>query len=121
MKNCNVIIVGGGVIGISIAYHLASAGTKKVAVFERFSIGQANTSRAAGLLTEVGPNPALTPYVLQTYADIDQIEKSLGRKIGLHQADSLHLGGTNTTQKILARYAHIGNEHERNLETLNNE
>lgn len=43
-----VVIVGGGVIGTSIAFHLAEAGVRDVVVLERGSLGGGSTSRAAG-------------------------------------------------------------------------
>lgn len=47
MKGYEVIIVGGGIIGCSIAYHLASKGVRRVLVLERNEIGSGSTSRSA--------------------------------------------------------------------------
>ena len=44
----DVVIVGGGVIGASIAYHLVQRGMKSVLVLERESLGSGSTSRNAG-------------------------------------------------------------------------
>lgn len=48
MERADVVIVGGGVIGASIAYHLASKGVTDVAVIERDRLGSGSTSRNAG-------------------------------------------------------------------------
>ena len=48
MERADVVIVGGGVLGASIAYHLATKGVTDVAVLERDRLGSGSTSRNAG-------------------------------------------------------------------------
>ena len=48
MERADVVIVGGGVIGASIAYHLAVMGVRDVVVLERDRLGSGSTSRNAG-------------------------------------------------------------------------
>jgi sarcosine oxidase subunit beta len=47
-RTATVAIVGGGVVGCSIAYHLAKRGQRDVVVLERETIGSGTTSKAAG-------------------------------------------------------------------------
>jgi glycine/D-amino acid oxidase-like deaminating enzyme len=44
----SVVVVGGGVVGCSIAYHLARRGVRDVVVLEREAVGSGTTSKAAG-------------------------------------------------------------------------
>jgi sarcosine oxidase, subunit beta len=46
--SADVVIVGGGVIGTSIAFHLAEAGVRQVLLLERADLGSGSTSKAAG-------------------------------------------------------------------------
>ena len=47
-ERASVVIVGGGVIGASIAFHLAEAGTPDVLLLERDALASGSTARAAG-------------------------------------------------------------------------
>ena len=47
MESADVVIIGGGVVGVSAAFHLAEAGAK-VVLFERDQLGSGSTSKAAG-------------------------------------------------------------------------
>src|SRR5262249_44504267 len=47
-RPASVVIIGGGVVGCSIAYHLARRGQHDVVVLERDAVGSGTTSKAAG-------------------------------------------------------------------------
>jgi sarcosine oxidase, subunit beta len=47
----SVVIIGGGVSGLSTAYHLAGAGVERVAVLEKATVGDGSSSRAAAIIT----------------------------------------------------------------------
>jgi sarcosine oxidase, subunit beta len=48
MRRASVVIVGGGVIGLSVAFHLAEAGVEDVVLVERGELGSGSTSKGAG-------------------------------------------------------------------------
>ena len=50
MNNYDVIVIGAGVIGSSVAYHLARLGAKRVLVLERAQVGAGTTSQSSGIL-----------------------------------------------------------------------
>ncbi len=52
-KKTRVVIVGGGIIGCSLAYHLTKLGWRDVAVLERKKLTSGTTWHAAGLVREV--------------------------------------------------------------------
>src|SRR5262245_27053613 len=51
MSSATVAIVGGGVLGLSTAYHLARKGFGQITVIEKGPIGDGSSSRAAGIIT----------------------------------------------------------------------
>ena len=50
MDNFDAIVIGAGVIGSSVAYHLARLGCTKVLVLDRTQIGAGTTSQSSGIL-----------------------------------------------------------------------
>ena len=60
-KHANVVIIGGGIIGCSIAYHLGHMGCKDVVLLERDELTSGTTWHAAGLMVTFGlcPRPPL--------------------------------------------------------------
>lgn len=50
METYDVIVIGGGVIGTSVAFHLAHFGTKRVLLLERDMVGAGTTSQSSGIL-----------------------------------------------------------------------
>ena len=50
MQTYDVIVIGAGVIGASVAFHLAQLGAKRVLVLDRTQIGAGTTSQSSGIL-----------------------------------------------------------------------
>lgn len=60
MKNeARVVVIGGGIVGCSILYHLAKAGWKDVVMVEKNEVTSGATCMAAGLLTQFNSSPTL--------------------------------------------------------------
>ncbi|HWZ18512.1 MAG TPA: glycine oxidase ThiO [Ktedonobacteraceae bacterium] len=82
----DVIIVGGGVIGCAIAYHLSKSGID-VAVFDRGEIGADASSAATGLLAPLGPLSGPGPYadlLLSSFALFPTLVPELEEASGIH-------------------------------------
>jgi sarcosine oxidase subunit beta len=63
-KTAEVVIVGGGVTGVSIAFHLAARGVRRVVVLERKFLGAGGTGRSVGIIRQLYPTPETTEMVL---------------------------------------------------------
>lgn len=70
----NVAVVGGGIIGTSVAYHLAKLGVENVFLFERHMLTSGTTWHAAGLMNSFGSmsqtSTDMRLYTQELYRDI---------------------------------------------------
>jgi len=90
----DVVIVGGGVMGTSIAFHLAEAGVRRIVLLEQHELGSGSTSKAAGgvranFSDEL--NIALGARSLEAFA---RFEERPGQAIDLHSVGYLFLLST---------------------------
>lgn len=84
-----VAIIGGGVVGTSIAYHLCLLGEPSVALFERGKIGGGSTRRAVGGLRTLFAHrleAELSLYSLEAYL---RLERASGRSFGFRRCGYL--------------------------------
>ncbi|MFT9848152.1 glycine oxidase ThiO [Aneurinibacillus sp. REN35] len=100
MNTYDVIIVGGGVIGVSIAYQLSKRG-KKVAVLERDTIGAHASSAAGGMLgaqvefTEPGPLVDLSLRSRAMFKELaEELRAASDIDIGLNESGMLRIAWT---------------------------
>jgi sarcosine oxidase, subunit beta len=63
MKTADAVIIGGGVTGVSIAFHLAGLGLSRVVVLERKFLGAGGTGRSVGIIRQLYPTPETTRMV----------------------------------------------------------
>ncbi len=89
------VIIGGGVIGCSIAYHLAREGRKDVVVLERSKLTSGTTWHAAGLVRRLRPSATLTKLINYSIDLYGELERETGQATGWTQTGSLTLA-TNT-------------------------
>lgn len=94
MESFDHIVIGGGVLGLSIAYHLARDGQGKVLVLERNELASAASSKAAGLILQATAKPPNTPLAKSTVDTIPLLEEELGEAIGFHAVGSLRIAAS---------------------------
>ena len=86
-----VVIVGGGVLGCSIAWHLARKGVTDVLVLERNELGSGATSRSAGLVSRGRLHAPTMAMVRRTREAIAELESALREDIGLRRVGSVRV------------------------------
>src|SRR5439155_26791397 len=106
----DVVIVGGGVMGTSIAFHLAEAGVRDVLLLEMNGLGSGSTCKAAGgvranFSDEV--NIALGARSLEAFA---RFGERPGQEIDLHQVGYLFLLSTPEDVSAFERDVALQNE-----------
>ncbi|XP_014680739.1 PREDICTED: dimethylglycine dehydrogenase, mitochondrial-like isoform X3 [Priapulus caudatus] len=92
--SADTVIIGGGCVGASVAYHLAKAGMKDVVLLEKSELTAGSTWHAAGLTTfyHAGINlKNIHYYSLKLYG---KLEEETGQAVGLHTPGSVRLAAT---------------------------
>jgi len=88
-SQARVVIIGGGVIGCSVAYHLAKRGWKDVLLLERKELTSGTTWHAAGLIGQLRATQGLTQLAVYTAELYEGLEKETGQAIGYKRNGSL--------------------------------
>lgn len=103
-----IVIVGGGVIGASIAYHLGKLGVRDVVVLERDRLTSGTTWHAAGLIASAGMSTEtliwIQQYTRQLYLDLPG---ETGFSTGFRQCGHIHLASDATRREVLRRDANF--------------
>ncbi len=87
-----VVIIGGGVIGASIAYHLAKLGWSEVVLLERRQLTAGTTWHAAGLITSAGlATETLLWMTRYTRDQCTTLEAETGQATGYRPIGHIHL------------------------------
>lgn len=90
-KHAQVVIIGGGVVGCSVAYHLIKAGMTDIVLLERKRLCCGTTWHAAGLITQLRATRNLTELSTYGLGLFRDLERETGQEIGLKQNGSILL------------------------------
>ncbi len=111
-----VVVIGGGVVGCSILYHLTKLGWSDVVLLERKELTAGSTWHAAGGFHTLNGDPnvaRLQKYTIDLY---HEIEKITGASVGMHLTGGINLAATDTWWDMLkneaARHKVMGIESE---------
>ncbi len=104
-KHARVVIVGGGVIGCSIAYHLGKLGWSDVVLIERKQLTSGTTWHAAGLVGQLRQSMNMTRLARYTAELYRGLEAETGQATGFRQCGSVSLATTPGRMEELARNA----------------
>jgi glycine cleavage system T protein len=118
-RSSKVVVIGGGVIGCSVSYHLAKLGWKDTVLLERDQLTSGTTWHAAGLVSQLGPSAAITKirkYSLELYK---QLEKEIDFSSGLKLNGALSIATTKGRWQELLRQATTAQLFNVNVEVLN--
>lgn len=90
-QSAEVVVIGGGVVGASIAWHLADAGVRDVVLVERATLGSGSTSKAAEGVRLQFSDRANLELMLRAMPAYERFEEQFGVDIGLNQPGYLIL------------------------------
>lgn len=115
-SHARVVVIGGGVVGCSILYHLTKFGWTDVVLLERSELTSGSTWHAAGGMHTINGDPnvaKLQKYTVELYKEIEDYS---GQDIGLHMTSGMMLAATKERfdwmKSILAKGRYMGLEAE---------
>lgn len=101
--HARVVIIGGGVVGCSILFHLAKFGWKDVVLLERNELTSGSSWHAAGQIHTIASDPnisRLQGYTINLYREIEEIS---GQDVGLHATGGFYLASNEDWHDYLKR------------------
>jgi dimethylglycine dehydrogenase len=89
-----VVVIGGGVVGASVLYHLAKMGWTDVCMLERSVLTAGSSWHAAGGIHALNADPNIAALQAYTIDLLEVIQEESGQNIGLHMTGGLTMAGT---------------------------
>ena len=115
-SHTRVAVIGGGVIGCSVLYHLTKLGWTDIMLIERSELTSGSTWHAAGGFHTLNADTnmaALQGYTIQLYRELEELS---GQSCGLHHVGGITLAGTPDRMDFLkaerAKHRYMGLETE---------
>ncbi len=93
-SHTQVVVIGGGVVGCSVLYHLTKAGWKDVTLIERSELTSGSSWHAAGGFHTLNSDPNVAKLQAYTVGLYKEIETISGQSCGLHLTGGLQLADT---------------------------
>ncbi|MCC6173814.1 MAG: FAD-binding oxidoreductase [Chloroflexi bacterium] len=94
IEQADVVVIGAGAFGSSVAYHLAALGTRDVVLLDRFEPGSQTSPRAAGLTSQVRSTDTLTRLAQRSVQKLERFQKDLGQPLRFDQSGALKIART---------------------------
>lgn len=102
-SHAKVVIIGGGVVGCSILFHLAKFGWKDVVLLERDELTSGSSWHAAGQIHTISSDPNISRLQSYTIDLYKEIEETSGHSVGLHITGGFYAASTKEWYDYLKR------------------
>ncbi len=117
-RRASVIVIGGGVIGCSVAYHLARDGLADVLLLERRQLTSGTTWHAAGLVGQLRTSINMTRLARYTSELYLRLETETGQATGYRRCGSISMAATEERHEELRRSASMAKVFGLEVQTL---
>ena len=104
-SHARVVIIGGGVIGCSVAYHLAKQGWKDIVLLERKQLTSGTTWHAAGLIAQLRATANMTKLAKYSQELYGNLEAETGVATGFKRCGSITVALTEARREEILRQA----------------
>jgi 4-methylaminobutanoate oxidase (formaldehyde-forming) len=106
VKNrAGAVVIGGGVGGCSIAYHLAKLGVKDVVLVEQFDLTYGSTWHSAGLVGQLRSSVSLTRMMMYSVELYAALRRETGKDPGWHELGGIRLASSPERLEEIQRQA----------------
>ena len=105
VDTAEVVIIGGGIQGLSLAYELAQRGVTDVCLLEMDSLGSGSSGRSAAIIGHAFPSENCLPLVQRSYAAFMRFEEELGFDPDYEPIGCLLIGGREGAPALRRRHA----------------
>ncbi|MGB3645370.1 MAG: FAD-dependent oxidoreductase [Mesorhizobium sp.] len=113
-----VVIIGGGVSGCSVAYHLAKLGWTDIVLLERKQLTSGTTWHAAGLIGQLRATANMTRLAKYTADLYSRLEEETGVATGMRQCGSISIALTDDRKEELYRGASMARAYGVDVEEI---
>jgi glycine cleavage system T protein len=101
--HARVVVIGGGVFGTSVAYHLAKAGCTDIVLVDKGELTSGTTFHSVGLVSQFRTSPSLMKIMNYTINLFNELQEEVGDTLGWHTVGSLRLASSPERLKGLMR------------------
>ncbi|MFQ5623334.1 MAG: FAD-dependent oxidoreductase [Paracoccaceae bacterium] len=101
--HAKVVIIGGGVVGCSILFHLSKFGWKDVVLLEKSELTSGSSWHAAGQIHTISSDPNISRLQGYTINLYKEIEETSGQSVGLHSTGGFYLASNSDWYDYLKR------------------
>ncbi len=108
-RAADVVIIGGGIQGISLAYHLAKQGVSDVCLLEMNTLGSGSSGRSAAIIGFAFPTEKSLPLTQLSYAALMRFEEELDADPGYEPIGCLLLASMQGAPELRRRHALLQN------------
>ncbi|QGY00059.1 FAD-dependent oxidoreductase [Roseovarius faecimaris] len=102
-SHAKVVVIGGGVVGCSILFHLAKFGWKDVVLLERDELTSGSSWHAAGQIHTISSDPNISRLQGYTIDLYKEIEETSGHSVGLHMTGGFYAASNKEWYDYLKR------------------
>ena len=108
-STARVVVIGGGVVGVSLAYHLTKAGWSDVTLLEKYELTSGSTWHAAGLLPLFNMSYSVGQIHKYSVDLYKALEEETGQAVGFHVTGNLRLATNKDRMDEYLRYCGTAN------------
>src|SRR4051812_49569054 len=102
-ERARAVVVGGGVIGCSVLYHLAKLGWTDSVLLEQYQLTHGSTWHSAGLVGQLRSSVSLTKMMMYSVGLYGDLARETGKDPGWHQLGGLRLASSQARLEEIRR------------------